>query len=539
MLKKKLYDFQIPKKYIFIGSIVTAIGILTIVLVSNFVFENLLPKKLRIAAGKKTGESYIISQAIASVVADKTNIKIDVCETDGTDDNLKAIEGKELKGTRKECQKGKVDLATAQADRVLSNMPVRSIATLYEDHFQLLVKQSENFNPEEFELSSLKGKKIGTPIGGGQRQSLIVVAKQLEFFPFRHLATNDTEEEPDVDAIFYVRTLGHKDIEQRIRKGWRLVPIENVSALRNQGYYYYRNSTIPENNYLASVPSEELKTIAVDRLLLAQKDVPDWVIKKITSVLDNHDNDIENEIRLISNNKNQAVASLVRNIKKPSDDGDILVHPGVDAYNKSKEEAFLVRQADFFALILTISGLLYAGYLNLKNLQANEKIKQVIELIQESSDEVIIQTDKNFNEKELKDKLKKLFNQHKEVDKIFQSASISLDSGAFRAFSEVYKSTREMIERGIEDKQRRFSSYYVQQLVDIQKSQDDPNELSEKLEKKFIEIASRLLEDEIFSRESFLTFTEAYDIARDTIERKKASLSNPKNVHLESDSNSP
>ncbi|MDJ0697679.1 hypothetical protein [Mastigocoleus sp. MO_188.B34] len=74
-----MYNFKIPKKYIFIA-IGTAIGILSILFISNLVSENILPKKLKIAAGKKDGESYIISEAIAKVVADKTgNIQIDVC----------------------------------------------------------------------------------------------------------------------------------------------------------------------------------------------------------------------------------------------------------------------------------------------------------------------------------------------------------------------------------------------------------------------------------------------------------------------------
>ena len=45
--------------------------------------------------------------------------------------------------------------------------------------------------------------------------------------------------------------------------------------------------------------------------------------------------------------------------------------------------------------------------------------------------------------------------------------------------------------------------------------------MSKELEKMFIERASSLLKDEIFSRESFQTFTEAYDITRYTIEARK------------------
>ncbi len=514
-----MYNFKIPKKYIFIA-IGTAIGILSILFISNLVSENILPKKLKIAAGKKDGESYIISEAIAKVVADKTgNIQIDVCETDGTDDNLRAIEGKELEGKRKECEPGQVDLATAQADRLSSSMPVRSIAILYEDNLQLLVKpeklgfDSENLE-QKFHLSDLNGKIIVTPKGSGQRQSLTTISKYLDFSP-KHSDSSTTDEG---DALFYIRSLGNQKISQLIQKGWRLVSIENASALQSKGYYYYRKSKIPKNNYKID-PQEEIQTIAIDRLLLAHKDVPDWAIKRIAEVLDKHNKEIENEI--VRKNK-KAVASLVRNIKKPDNNLDVNIHPGVDAYYESKEDSVIAEKADFIAVILTIIGLMYSGYLNLKDLQANETIKQVIDLIQQSLDEV------NQVDEDLNLQLKKLFQRYKEVNLIFEKASVSLDSQGFYAFSEVYKSAREIIEKEIEEKQRRISSGYVQELVDFLKTQKNPEQMSKELEKMFIERASSLLKDEIFSRESFQTFTEAYDIARYTLEGRKQNDSNDK-----------
>ncbi|MCM0594406.1 MAG: TAXI family TRAP transporter solute-binding subunit [Gloeotrichia echinulata DEX184] len=535
MPSKNLLVLQITNKKILVCvgvGIITAIGILTTWAIVNYVVENLLPYELKIGAGKKDGEGYIISEAIAKVVRDKTNIKIDVCETDGTDDNLKALGGSKLEG-KINCKNDKspnlqtVELATAQAGRVQSNMPVRSIATLYEDHFQLLINikklkiDDKNFDPETFDFSSLK--IIGTPKGGGRRQSLKIIAENLQHLEFNNLDITEKEEIDQIsnkfDAVFYVRTLGNKKINSLIKAGWRLVPIKNVLALQNMGYYYYRVSMIPEKNYQNSVPSKELQTIALDRLLLTKKDIPNWVIKKIVTVLEENHQDIEFEIS--HNNGNKAVASLVRNIKKPSENSDVQRHPGVDTYYRSKEEPFLLKNADFMGFVLTICGLLYAGYSNLKNLQTNQKINNLIDLSKNFEDDVVLQVDKDLKVKYLEEKLKKLFQQHKQVDGLFKQASVSLDSEGFRAFSEVYKSTREIIERGIEDKQRKFSSFYVQEIINLQNSQDDPNELLKKLEQKFTEITGKLLEDEIFSRESFLIITETYDIVRDTIELRK------------------
>lgn len=47
------------------------------------------------------------------------------------------------------------------------------------------------------------------------------------------------------------------------------------------------------------------------------------------------------------------------------------------------------------------------------------------------------------------------------------------------------------------------------------------NALSNRLDTLFFEAGETLTKEDIFSRESFQTFSEAYDIARETIERKK------------------
>ena len=118
-----------------------------------------------------------------------------------------------------------------------------------------------------------------------------------------------------------------------------------------------------------------------------------------------------------------------------------------------------------------------------------------------------------------------LFTQHEALDQAFQFASSTLDHEGFRAFSEAYKSAREMVEREIEERQRRFSSIYVDAVVKImtKSATVDSNlsALSHRLDTLFFEAGETLTQEDIFSRESFQTVTEAYDIARETIERKK------------------
>jgi len=102
---------------------------------------------LTLVAGNRDGESYILSQAIEKVVeANNPKIKIDLQETGGTTENIKLLE------------EGKAQLATAQAD-VPTGSSARVVAVLYRDTFQLVVKQKPAINP----LLGAKGKPTAVP----------------------------------------------------------------------------------------------------------------------------------------------------------------------------------------------------------------------------------------------------------------------------------------------------------------------------------------------------------------------------------------
>ena len=143
--------------------------------VSWGVVVRLTAPQITIAAGDKEGESYIISNAIAKVIQKRSNIRITVLDTGGTKENLELL------------QQGKAQLATAQADvdtkANSSKSSLRTLAVLYKDLFQLLVRDS---NLKQF--VQLKGKTVALPVEGGQYQSFEKIAKhyrlvKLDIFP--------------------------------------------------------------------------------------------------------------------------------------------------------------------------------------------------------------------------------------------------------------------------------------------------------------------------------------------------------------------
>src|SRR5262249_33624000 len=85
--------------------------------------------KITIAAGNRSGESYVLAQALKSVAERRhPDLSIRVRETGGTAENLALLE------------KGEIDVATAQAD-VPAGRQARMVAYLYSDTFQLLVRK--------------------------------------------------------------------------------------------------------------------------------------------------------------------------------------------------------------------------------------------------------------------------------------------------------------------------------------------------------------------------------------------------------------
>lgn len=528
---------------------------------------------LVLAAGNKTGESYLFSRAFKQVVEANSSIRLDVCATDGTDDNIRALEKNTLVNIV-ECTSGastvdlKADLITAQADRLYYSLipqqagstdglpsaaSARAIAVLFQDHFQLLV------DPTKFNISSaesadlsqltvnpnqLNGKKIATPEGGGQRPSLKTLAAHFNFPSYLDidldLSRQDGPQELEANlasnniaAVFRVRRLGNSRIQQLIDQGWLPVAIPQANALEETIYPAYRPSMIPQGTYQGAppVPSTDLDTIAIERLLIAHESLSTPHVKTLTRILFEHQQELRDTLAALVESDEfataqfqaEAVVPLVSNITAPTEETVVPVHRGTTAFLTPFQLPFVIENADFLALIITLLLLGYSGYSNFRKRQTDQQIRKLVDLMKTLN---IYDKPKGPNDINwLTNRLVYLARRHEQLDASFRAASASLDHEGFRAFSEAYKSAREMIEREIEERQRRFSSIYVDEVVElmtkIQVDNTDIDSLSNRLDQLFFEAGETLTKEGIFSRESFQTFTEAYEIARETIERKK------------------
>ncbi len=509
--------------------------------------RNLLPYKIILTAGKKTGESYILSSAIARVARQNSNIKIDVCETDGTGDNIKSLRG-EMLTTKATCLSGastqylKAHLATAQAD-IYPGSDARVLTNLYQDHFHLLVNPQKISLPqqiENFNIGSLRSKTVETPKGGGQRKSFENIANKHFKINFNFIDSDPK----NADAVFRVRVLGNEQIRKLIASGWKLVPIEQVNAIQQTKYPAYSPSIIPEGVYRGSpaAPEVDLETIAVQRTLLSRRDVPDWVVEKIVTILSEYRQEIKKEIQAIAQERYgspqtfdpETIYPLVNRFERPEDNSNVQIHKGALIYYDRNDPSFIQENADFLGLLLTIALLVGSWLLRIKvwrdrriECEANEKVDRYIEKVVQLMKLNSKNQASNSTVVEITRSLEDLFGRQEKLNQEFQRASYSLDieeisQSGFRVFSEAYKSARETIDRAVEERQRKIVSSYVNQLKALLNRLDSgekPDLLLIELDRIRNEAAGTLLQERIFSRQSFRTFVDAYNFIRDAIER--------------------
>src|SRR5271156_5073529 len=142
------------------------LAVLTLGLVGGLAIVFLQRSKteyLTLAAGTSSGESYILGNALKTIVERHyPRIRIALLETGGTVENLQMLED------------GRAQMATAQAD-ISPGPRARAIAVLYDDTFQLLVPKD---SPAK-SLIDLQGRRIALAQSGGQFQSFLRVVEHF------------------------------------------------------------------------------------------------------------------------------------------------------------------------------------------------------------------------------------------------------------------------------------------------------------------------------------------------------------------------
>jgi uncharacterized protein len=418
----------------FLQKIILAIVILalSIFIIFKFIEVNKI-YQLDFAAGDPRSESYILSRAIAQVITtNQPRIHINVIPTGGTVENIDLLEA------------GKVQLATAQAD-VPTGSVARSIAVLYRDLFLLIVKKNSDIH----NFVDLKGKQIGLAPSSGQFHSFLEVANHysLTLADLQFVGTNPEQvsaafRENRIDALFSARAPGSPAITEFVQKyQGQLLAIEQAEAMRLK-YPAFAPAIVPQGAYQGqpAIPSQDLKTVGVEHLILVDRHIDEWIVREIS--------------RILHENRQQIIAAipveladlkpLVAKIDRPNiaDGISVPVHPGVTAYYDRNKPTFVESHAGLLSLLLSGATLVGSGLVGLKvKIQQNQKDKTDEYIKLAASCLSIDKTD-----------IVELFNKRQELNNIFEQAVAALISEeisqeSFRTFNEVYKDVRAALER--------------------------------------------------------------------------------------------
>lgn len=460
--------------------------------------------QLTLAAGDSQGESYLLSKAIAQVVAKYyPNIQIAVKQTGGTSANIKLLEANE------------VQLATAQAD-VPTGSSARIVSVLYQDLFQLVVKDNSGIK----QFADLRSKRIGLQQKGGQYRSFIDVAAHygMNATDFRFAGSNDQEADDafrrnQVDAVFRVRAPGNRSVLELVRSyQGRLLPIAQAAAMKIK-YPAFENAFIPQGAYrgILPVPAFDLPTVAVPRNLLVHKDVDEEVVANITGVLDEHRQELADAIA------EESVKPLVASINRPNSVGrtGAPIHPGALAYYDRDKPSFVQANADYVALILTVILLLGEWLRQLKSWAERQRKDSADAYI---SVAIELMNDKHSNMEEAQQDLDRLFGKAA-ADLVAEKIS----QESFRTFNEAYKTAREAIDRKkltLVKQQKDISDEYIKKVLALMKDDSRAPEAIQVALDLIMEAAADDLVGDKISQESFRTFIEAYKTARDSVNRK-------------------
>ena len=308
---------------------------------------------LTIAAGQSTGQAFQLVKAIQTVAhRHHPELKIEVFETRGSLQNARLLET------------GAVDLATTRSDLVFGNR-AQLVAELYSDAFQLVVRRNSGIK----RIADLIGRRIALPPEKSSAyESFWFVAahyalepKDIEAYPGTEATTDWLLINGDVDALFRVRAPGDESIDKLIRQAdAQVIAIPQASALKLKRPAL-ESGVIPKGSYKGrpTVPEDNIMTVAVKRLLLARKELPDEAISKLTSIL------FERRRELID------LVPLAGSIAIPDrSSGTFLpIHAGATAYYDRNEPTFLQENAEPIALLVSVLVVLASVYLQLSALR--------------------------------------------------------------------------------------------------------------------------------------------------------------------------
>ena len=388
----------------------------------NFYQQSTKTYHIKIAASGK-GDTYKTALALGVVTNNHfPDINIEVVSTLGSTQSERLL------------SENLVDLAMIQAD-TKAGANTRLISLMYPDAFQLIVRGDSDIKS----VSDLKGKQISLPHHtSGQYRSFWTLAKHYGLTKDQIYAKSMSSDAADfalkhntIDAIFRVRPPGNAKIKKLISESnVRIIPISQAKAMQLDESSFI-SGVIPKGAYRGypAIPSFDLETIVVYRLLVASKTLDADVVKSITSVLFEQGQELQSHIKL---------AGLA---KQPDRDSGTMIpiHKGAESYYDREEPSFVQKYLDKFGFLITIAAFLGSVLFKLRDYRQKVRVSKYTSRLMQ-----IIKVAQTHQDKELLEGMAKELNVMLE-DVLKDKGNYRIDHDGFETFSFYWEMARDEV----------------------------------------------------------------------------------------------
>jgi TRAP-type uncharacterized transport system substrate-binding protein len=326
------------------------------------------PTTLSLAVGSFDGEAAQIASIVAGRLdATNSSVRLKIVRTDNVVESAKMFAA------------GKVDLAIARTD-VGDLSQARSVALVTKSVLMILALPGSGITSVE----KLKGRTVGV-VGGDINQKIVeALKKQYDLgdkVTFKGIAPADTPraiKSKEINALLLVLPLNEKYltlVRGLFRDGKNsfptLVPVDAAGAIADLDGAY-ESFDIPQGTLRGNppVPDDDVTTLRVNSLLVANKKLSSDLITTLTQALMSARRDLVGD------------QPLLAGLAAPDTDPDayIAVHPGAAIYYNGEQQSFIDKYSNWIYLTPMILGAMASifatawRFLGIKEIEAEESV---------------------------------------------------------------------------------------------------------------------------------------------------------------------
>jgi TRAP transporter TAXI family solute receptor len=333
---------------------------------------------------------------------------------------LEAINTRDPSENIAKLNRGEIDLAAIRSDTPVVDS-VQMVVNLYQDFFQLIGRKEAGLRTvRDFAASNIIIPPVGTD---GFRAFFSIIdhydiptqSIKWKAYPFeraRQLLING-----QVDGIFTVRSVRDPALLKMFedasltKRYLNFIPIDETDAMALKRPFISKG-ILPKGAFSGSetVPSQDMETAVVTRVLVARDDVPADAIRELTKILFEHRLDLTVRFELAT-----AITAPSRELGLT-----IPLHEGAAQFYDRDEPNFLQENAEPLALIVTVLTILLSGFFTL-NGRLNSKQKNTADIFNQELLDISRQVSSAHNIEQL-DLLSA------QLDDILQTVVLALDT---------------------------------------------------------------------------------------------------------------